>query len=101
MKEMESDGEGLCGSERGPGYRFKSRRACLVLVVDIRSFVVAVHDIAESRVTSTIGTCYSMLVLDARMRDTGTYGRNTVVHTYSGELDGNGSDHHDSAYFET
>ena len=56
MKEMESDGDGFCGSESG--YRFESRRGYLMLVVDIRSFEV--RNIAESRVTSTIGTCYSM-----------------------------------------
>ena len=45
MEDMESDEEGFCGSECG--YRFKSRRGCLILVVDIRSFEVAVNDIAE------------------------------------------------------
>ena len=100
MQEMESDGDGsLSRSERG--YRFESRRGYLILVVDIRSFEVAVRDIAESRVTSTIGTCYSMRVWGARTLDTGTYGPYLrVVHTYAGELDGDESDHHDYAYFE-
>ena len=34
------------------------------------------------------------------MLDTGTYSRNTLGNTYSGELDGEWSDHHDWAYFE-
>ena len=37
-----------------------------------------------------------MRVWGARMQNTGTYRRNPVVHTYSGKLDGDGSDHHDS-----
>ena len=45
-----------------------------------------------------------MRVWGTKMLDTGTYGRNTLGHTYSGkldrELDGDGSDHHDWAYFE-
>ena len=100
MQEMENDGDGsLSRSERG--YRFESRRGHLILVVDIRSFEVAVRDIAESRVTSTIGTCYSMRVWGARTLDTGTYGPYLrEVHTYAGELDGDESDHHDYAYFE-
>ena len=98
MEDMESDEKRFCGSERG--YRFESKRSCLILVVDIRSFAVAVNDIAESRVTSTIGTCNSMHVFGARMLDTGTYSRNTLGHTYSCELDGDGSDHHDGFYFE-
>ena len=71
----------FCGSELG--YRTKSRRGCLILVVDTRLFAVAVHTIAESRVTSTIGTCYSMSVRSERMLDAGTFGlgRNTLGHT--------------------
>ena len=87
-EDSESAEEGFCVSERG--YWFKSRLGCLNLVVDIRSFAVAVDDIAESRVTSTIGTCNSMRVWGARMLDTGTYasyGRNTLGHTYSGETE--------------
>ena len=40
---MESDEEGFCGSERG--CRFKSGRGCLILVLDIRSFAVAVNEV--------------------------------------------------------
>ena len=72
----------------------------MIPVVDIWSFAVAVRDIADSRVTRTIGTCYSMRLWGARMLDTGTYGRNTLVQLYCGELDGDGSNHHDSTYFE-
>ena len=34
------------------------------------------------------------------MLDTGTHGRNTLFHTYNGELDGDWSDCHDWAYLE-
>ena len=69
-------------------------------MLDLRSFAAAVNDIAESRVTSTLGACNSMRVWGARMLDTGTYSRNTLCPAYSGELDGDGSDRHDWAYFE-
>ena len=91
MEDMESDGEGFCSSEREKK-KFNSRR-------DIWFFAVAVHDIAESRVTSTIGTCNSMRVWGARTLDTGTYGRN-IGHTYSGESDGDRRDRRHWAYFE-
>ena len=48
---------------------------CLILVVDILFFAVAVYDIAESKVTSTISTCDSTFVWFGRILDTSTYGK--------------------------
>ena len=53
---------------------------CLILVVDILFFAVAVYDIAESKVTNTTSTCDSKLVWIVRILDTSTYGK-TIGHT--------------------
>ena len=63
MEDMESEEEGFCDLERG--YMFKSLQHCLILGyvgVHFLSFSVVVNDIAESMVTSTIGTCNSMCI---------------------------------------
>ena len=55
MEGMESDGECFFQVWFRTWHGFKSRAGLLILDVEIQSFAVAVHDIAESRVTSTIG----------------------------------------------